>query len=383
MRQSATPVSVARQLDQQNRQARSLARAAAHIPHRRRMTVEVSSRFDADRPVARLPSAGGDAATAVTVGVARPRSAYSSRIRRPSHHSRRFERRHRATRRAVTTYVDSSALVPIYVPERFSAPARSAIRAAGQIPFTAIHDLEVTNAFELLVGRHLMTREEARSVQRQLRDDVESRRLMLISLDLDEVFTQARELSKLHAAKHLARGLRSAPRRGSTHREVHDIRISRRSSACRCQGQWSRDGGRQAAPVATEALTGIRADGPHSAGTTMTRTNAAVSGVTVVIGLVALAVALPRAQAGAPAKPAAGARQGGAPDQGGRGGAATPTRRRRSSSSNVQAVTARTWPAAARPACSMSSGSHRRPTSESRTRFAMASRTPPWCRSRA
>src|SRR5687767_3384833 len=52
----------------------------------------------------------------------------------------------------------------------------------------------------------------------------------------------------------------------------------------------------------------------------MTRTNAAVSGVTLVIGLVALAIALPRAQAGAPAKSAAGARQGGAPDQGGRGG---------------------------------------------------------------
>src|SRR5688572_15726737 len=48
--------------------------------------------------------------------------------------------------------------------------------------------------------------------------------------------------------------------------------------------------------------------GPHSAGTTMTRTNTAVSAVTLVIGLVAVAVALPRAQAGAPAKPAAGGR---------------------------------------------------------------------------
>jgi predicted nucleic acid-binding protein len=107
----------------------------------------------------------------------------------------------------VTTYVDSSALVPIYVPERFSASARSAIRAAGQIPFTAIHELEVTNTFELLVGRHLMTREEARSVLRQLRDDLESQRLMPVSLDLDEMFTQASELSKLHTAKHLARSL--------------------------------------------------------------------------------------------------------------------------------------------------------------------------------
>ena len=50
----------------------------------------------------------------------------------------------------------------------------------------------------------------------------------------------------------------------------------------------------------------------------MTRANAAVSGLTWVIALVALAIAVPRAQAGAPPQPAAGARQG-APDQGGRG----------------------------------------------------------------
>jgi predicted nucleic acid-binding protein len=107
----------------------------------------------------------------------------------------------------VTTYVDSSALVSIYVPERFSASARSAIRQAGQIPFTAIHELEVANAFELLVGRELMTREECRSVQQQLRDDLENQRLLPTSLDLDDVFIQANELSRLHTAKHLARNL--------------------------------------------------------------------------------------------------------------------------------------------------------------------------------
>ena len=107
----------------------------------------------------------------------------------------------------MTTYVDSSALVPIYVPERFSTSARNAVRTAGQVPFTAIHELEVPNAFELLVGRDLMTRDECRSLQRQLRDDLESQRLMRVSLDLDQVFTQAGELSKLHTAKHLARSL--------------------------------------------------------------------------------------------------------------------------------------------------------------------------------
>lgn len=107
----------------------------------------------------------------------------------------------------MTRYVDSSALVSIYVPERFSTSARSAIRGAGQVPFTAIHELEVPNAFELLVGRDLMTRDECRSVLRQLRDDLESQRLVHVSLDLDQVFTQAGDLSNLHTAKHLARSL--------------------------------------------------------------------------------------------------------------------------------------------------------------------------------
>jgi predicted nucleic acid-binding protein len=107
----------------------------------------------------------------------------------------------------VTTYVDSSALVPIYVPERFSSSARSLVRTAGQVPFTAIHQLEVPNAFELLVGRDQMSRDECRAVQRQLQEDLESQRLMAISLDLDQVFTQAGELSRLYAAKHLARSL--------------------------------------------------------------------------------------------------------------------------------------------------------------------------------
>jgi len=107
----------------------------------------------------------------------------------------------------VTTYVDPSALVPIYVPERFSTFARNAIRTAGQVPFTAIHELELQNALELLVGRDLMSREECRLVQRQLREDLESQRLMNVSLDLDHVFAQAGELSRLHTAKHLARSL--------------------------------------------------------------------------------------------------------------------------------------------------------------------------------
>lgn len=107
----------------------------------------------------------------------------------------------------MTTYIDPSALVPVYVPEQFSEAARSAVRAAGQIPFTALHQLEVANAFEQLVGRRVMTRGECRAIHAHLRDDIESQRLLPLALDLDRVFAEASELSRLHTARLLARSL--------------------------------------------------------------------------------------------------------------------------------------------------------------------------------
>jgi predicted nucleic acid-binding protein len=101
----------------------------------------------------------------------------------------------------VTTYIDSSALVPVYVPERFSKAARKAVKTAGQVPFTQLHQLEVRNAFELIVGRNLITRDECRGILEQLQEDLDAQRLMALSLDLDPVFTRAGELSKLHTAK--------------------------------------------------------------------------------------------------------------------------------------------------------------------------------------
>ena len=107
----------------------------------------------------------------------------------------------------MTTYVDSSALVAVYVPERFSTAAHAAVRTAGQIPYTALHQLEVPNAFEQLVGRDLLTREECRAVLEQLRDDLDSQRLLPLSLDLDQVFAAASELSRQYTAKFLTRSL--------------------------------------------------------------------------------------------------------------------------------------------------------------------------------
>ncbi len=105
------------------------------------------------------------------------------------------------------TYADSSALLPLYVTEQFSDAAESALRPAGQIPFTTIHQLEVPNAFERLVGRNVMTWEQCRIIRRQLEEDLEKQRLVRVVLDLDQVFGEAGALSTAYAAKHLARSL--------------------------------------------------------------------------------------------------------------------------------------------------------------------------------
>ena len=107
----------------------------------------------------------------------------------------------------MTTYVDSSALVAVYVPEQFSKAARRAVRAVPQVPFTQLHELEVANAFELLAGRGLISREECRAIHAQLQDDVESQRLARVTLNLESVFIGAHDLSRTYTAKLLTRSL--------------------------------------------------------------------------------------------------------------------------------------------------------------------------------
>ena len=107
----------------------------------------------------------------------------------------------------MTLYVDSSVLVAVYVPERFSKAARKAVRGVPQVPFTPLHELEVLNAFELLVGRSLITRDECRAIRAQLQADLESLRLARVPLDLDSVCGSATEFSRLYTSRFLTRSL--------------------------------------------------------------------------------------------------------------------------------------------------------------------------------
>lgn len=57
------------------------------------------------------------------------------------------------------------------------------------------------------MGRELITRDECRAIQAQLTDDVESQRLMPVSLDLDRVLLDAGDLPRLHTSRFHARSL--------------------------------------------------------------------------------------------------------------------------------------------------------------------------------
>lgn len=105
------------------------------------------------------------------------------------------------------TYVDSSALVPAYVPERFSGAARLVLQRTPRVPFTALHELEVANAFALLLGRKVISAAEHRAVLKHLQDDLDARRLRTVALDWAEVFAAARLLSDAHSARLLTRSL--------------------------------------------------------------------------------------------------------------------------------------------------------------------------------
>lgn len=107
----------------------------------------------------------------------------------------------------VSAYVDSSVFVASYLAEPHSAAARRSVAAEPQVPFTALHHLEVRNAFRLQVGRKRITREESEAVLRHLEQDIAAERLRLTPLDLYAVFERAEELSARHTARALCRSL--------------------------------------------------------------------------------------------------------------------------------------------------------------------------------
>jgi predicted nucleic acid-binding protein len=107
----------------------------------------------------------------------------------------------------VTAYFDTSALVAAYVTEVHSPAVRRVLRRQGPIPFTPLHRLELRNAFELLVGRSLLSPSERDALDSQVQDDRQAGRLVDTAADWEAIFTRAGDLSIDHTKKHLTRSL--------------------------------------------------------------------------------------------------------------------------------------------------------------------------------
>lgn len=99
-------------------------------------------------------------------------------------------------------YADTSFLVSYYGQDANSAAALSAL-SARRVPlsFTALHHLELRNAFELAVQRGIMTSGGARLVWAVVLGDVRSRRLLRPAVDWRSAWRRAAQLSGRHTQR--------------------------------------------------------------------------------------------------------------------------------------------------------------------------------------
>ena len=107
----------------------------------------------------------------------------------------------------MTAYFDTSALAAVYVTEAHSAAARLALRRHGPVPFTPLHQLELRNALEMLVGRGLLSAAERDALAAHVDDDRRAGRLIETPIDWALIFERATALSIGHTRRCLARSL--------------------------------------------------------------------------------------------------------------------------------------------------------------------------------
>ena len=105
-------------------------------------------------------------------------------------------------------YADSSFLVSCYLLDA-NTPAAKAflVEHADPFPFTTLHDLEVRNAVQLGVFRHVLTVEQARAAVGAIEEDLASGRLVRAPIKWPGTFRVASRLSAQHAAATGARSL--------------------------------------------------------------------------------------------------------------------------------------------------------------------------------
>lgn len=101
----------------------------------------------------------------------------------------------------MSLYADSSFLVSCYVLDANTPQARAyLLQAAAPLAFTALHALEVRNAFKLGVFRGFVAAIDAAAAWANLEGDLRSGRLAKTALKWPLVFRVAAQLSERHSA---------------------------------------------------------------------------------------------------------------------------------------------------------------------------------------
>jgi predicted nucleic acid-binding protein len=105
-------------------------------------------------------------------------------------------------------YADSSFLVSCYLPDANTPRAKAFLLGHGDpFPFTALHDLEVVNAIQLGVFRHVLTEEQAKAAVEAIQDDLQGGRLVRAIVKWPAAFRAASRLSARHTSSTGARSL--------------------------------------------------------------------------------------------------------------------------------------------------------------------------------
>lgn len=100
----------------------------------------------------------------------------------------------------MTVYADSSLLISYYVNDSNSVNAQAVIHAAaGSLPFTGLHRLEMRNALSLGVFRRILSPAQASAAWSDIGRDLRSGRLLPQPVNWTPVYRAATQWAALHS----------------------------------------------------------------------------------------------------------------------------------------------------------------------------------------
>jgi len=102
----------------------------------------------------------------------------------------------------VVLWLDTSALVSLYVPEARSGRVARLVRRAGEaIPFSQLHELELANALRLRVFRREAKRQQVDATRARIAEDLAAGILHRVAVDWPAALARAIELADQHASR--------------------------------------------------------------------------------------------------------------------------------------------------------------------------------------